>query len=319
MKHLRSLLYVSCILLAMILICTSCGAVGSSDTAYDIAPEGYNSYTSEDVLVEEPADGNSGAQSKVELHNDNTSSVDNNRKIIVRTELDVQTKEFDTLMDAIDSKVAELGGYVEAATVHGTAMNSHSTRYAELVIRIPAETDDDFTAFISDHSVITRRAVDTDDVTLQYVDMESRLSVLRAEKESLEALLKQATAMEDIIVVTEKLTEVISEIESYQSQLRVFDNLIDYSTVTLNIDEVEYTSQVEEQSAWVTIWNNLKKNFANMWDGVVAVFVFLISAIPYLIPFAVIGLIVLLIIRRSVRRRRKTAERAKIAEESKDE
>ena len=46
---------------------------------------------------------------------------------------------------------------------------------------------------------------------------------------------------------------MIYEIESYESQLRTYDNLIDYTTVTIYISEVERTIAAENQSIWQEI------------------------------------------------------------------
>ena len=150
-----------------------------------------------------------------------------------------------------------------------------------------------------------RKSVSTEDVTLQYVDMESRVEVLEAEKESLENLLKSAATMSDIIAVREKLTEVIETIESYKSQLRTYDNLVSYSTVYIEIDEVERTVVVEKQNTWQKIGTNLKNNFANVWNATVSIFIFFVSCIPYLIPFAIIAAIVVVIILINSRKNRK--------------
>ncbi len=225
------------------------------------------------------------------------------RKIIETIELTVETKEFDQLISSIEQQITQLGGYVENSNIWGREMESYDMRSAEMTIRIPAEKSGDFSGYIAENSVVVRRAVNTEDVTLQYVDMESRVAALRAEKAALEKLLKNADKVEDIISVRDKLTDVIYEIESYESQLRTYDNLVSYATITIWIDEVERTTVVEKQNAWQKIGTNLKNNFANMWDGVVAVFVFAVSAIPYFIPFAVIAGVILLIIKLSKKKK----------------
>lgn len=226
-----------------------------------------------------------------------TGNVQENRKIIENMELSVETKEFSKLLASVEEQISQMGGYIENSNIYGREIDSEENRSAELVVRIPAEKSKDFSGYIAENSVVVHRSVNTEDVTLEYVDMESRVAALRAEKDALEKLLKNAEKVEDIISVRSQLTEVIYEIESYESQLRTYDNLVSYATVTIWIEEVERTTVVEKQNAWQQIGTNLKNNFANMWDGVVAVFVFVISAIPYLIPFGVIAGIILLFIR----------------------
>lgn len=210
------------------------------------------------------------------------------RKIIQNIELNLQTKEFVSLMEKLEKEIADLGGYVEESTSLGLDPNSYQHRSAHLVVRIPAEKSGNFDSFVSENSVVTSRSVTTEDVTLQYVDMESRVKALTLEKEALEEILKKAENVEDIISIRSQLTNVIHEIESYESKLRTFDNLVDYCTVNIHISEVERTAIVEKQTVWQKIGTNLKNGFENVGKGLVALFVFLISAIPYLIPIAAI-------------------------------
>ncbi len=290
---------------------TACGAADGA-----ISDHGYvqNTFTEQfdDMHEEYATDAEAPASSAVTGTANNTSSTapDSARKIIENLELSVQTKEFDTLMENIYTQVETLGGYIENSSISGRSMDSSNTRYAQMTLRIPAENSDTFTAFMSENSVITRQEVRTEDVTLQYVDMQSRVSALETEKATLERLLAEATSIDDILSITEKLTNVIADIESYRSQLRVYDNLVDYTTVTVYIDEVEFTVVGGELNTWQKIGANLRANFAGMWRGVKAIFVFLISAIPYLIPFAVIGVIVLLIVRHNIKKRRKKSVEA---------
>ena len=134
--------------------------------------------------------------------------------------------------------------------------------------------------------------------------MESRAAVLEAEKEALQNLLKSATKTSDIIEIRDKLTSVIGDIESYKSQLRTYDNLVSFSTVSINIVEVERTAIVEKQNTWQKIGTNLKNNFINVWNFLVSAFIFIISAIPYLIPIAIIVTVIVIIFK--IRKKKKT-------------
>lgn len=277
---------------AVILIIFMFAGCGASEKSYN--------YVAEDSVAYED-----NASVSVSGSTATSDTVSDNRKIIENIDLSVQTKEFDTLLENVNKQITELGGYVESSSIYGREYNSNNTRTAEITIRIPADKSGDFTNFVSENSVIVRKSVSTEDVTLQYVDMESRVEVLEAEKESLENLLKSAATMSDIIAVREKLTEVIETIESYKSQLRTYDNLVSYSTVYIEIDEVERTVVVEKQNIWQKIGTNLKNNFANVWNATVSIFIFFVSCIPYLIPFAIIAAIVVVIILINSRKNRK--------------
>lgn len=240
-----------------------------------------------DIMTEEYS-------AEVDLSNE-SKTVSDNRKIIENINLSVQTKEFDKLIENLNKQITKLGGYIESSNIYGREYDSLSTRSAEYTVRIPSDKSASFTEFVSESCVIVNKSISTDDVTLKYVDMESRIKVLEAEKAALENLLKNAASTSEIIEIRDKLTKVIGDIESYKSQLRTYDNLVSYSTVKINIDEVERTAVVEKQNTWQKIGTNLKNNFVNVWNFLVNLFVFVISAIPYLIPIVVILIIVFII------------------------
>ena len=88
---------------------------------------------------------------------------------------------------------------------------------------------------MSEEANVTYSSESTEDVTLAYTDMQSHVAALRTEQETLLSMLGQAQSMEDILAIQTQLTQVRYEIESYESQLRVYDNQVDYSTVYLDI------------------------------------------------------------------------------------
>ena len=290
-----------CALMVTVFVLFSLTACGASDGAdkggamYDEYVD--NGFTSEEYLTTDDVE--------VDASSSNTSSVKDSRKIIERIEYSVQTKTFDKLVSTLESKAVSCGGYVESSDVSGNAYDDSDSRYATYVFRIPSDKVVDFTTYLSDNSTVTNKSVNTEDVTLEYVDIESRIKALKTEKESLEALLKNASSTSEIIEIRDMLTEVIYEIESYESRLRTFDNLIDFTTITIHVDEVEHPDVVKEQNFIQRIGSNLSKNFRNVWDFLVEFVVFIISALPYILLVGVNVVAVILIIKFSIKRRRK--------------
>ena len=75
------------------------------------------------------------------------------------------------------------------------------------------------------------------------------------------------------------------------------------------VDEVEHTAIIEEQGTWEEIGTNLARNFETVGDVLVNLFVFFVSTIPYMLPFGVIAIIVIVIIKLSAKSRRKKAQK----------
>ncbi len=216
-----------------------------------------------------------------------STSLTEGRKIIQNFEYHVETKTFDALLEKIKDEVKSLGGYIEESRTSGNRLEKAQNRYANMILRIPSARSTDLSEFLSKESVIVSENVRSEDVTMQYIDSESRVGALRSEKEALEEILKKASTVEEIISIRSQLTQVIYEIESYESKLRSYDNQVEYSTVSLSVSEVERITVVEEQNAFQEIATNLKNNFRYVGEGLVSIFVFLVSAIPFLLIPAV--------------------------------
>lgn len=295
MKNKCSLRILAFVLLTLILsafLC-ACGSDSVVDNGYISAEKG-NSYLTDDSFSD-------SAASKSE----ESASVKDTRKIIETIFYRVQTKNFDEFVTTLEAQALSAGGYVEQSDISGNAYNDVGSRYATFTFRIPSDKVDDFTDTVSDNSTVTSKTVNTEDVTLEYVDIESRIKAMKVEKESLEELLSTATSTTEIIEIRDMLTDVIYEIESYESQLRTFDNLVDYTTITINIDEVEHPKVVHEQTTWQRIGTNLADNFRDLWNFLVELFVFVVSSLPYLLFIGVIVVLVIVLVKLSIKKSKK--------------
>ncbi len=296
MKNKCSLRILAFVLMTLILssfLC-ACGSDSTMNKGY-ISEEKENSYLTDDSFSDTAA-GDASEES---------ASVKDARKIIETIFYHVQTKNFDEFVSTLETQALSVGGYIEQSDVSGNTYDDVGSRYASFTFRIPSDKVDDFTNTVSDNSTVTSKTVNTEDVTLEYVDMESRIKALKVEKESLEQLLSSATSTTEIIEIRDMLTDVIYEIESYESQLRTFDNLIDYTTITVEISEVEHPVVVHEQTTWQRIGTNLADNFRGLWNFLVELFVFIVSSLPYLLFVGVIVVLVILLVKLSIKKSKK--------------
>ena len=229
-----------------------------------------------------------------------SSSVAANRKLIRRVNLNVETETYDELLSKVEQMIASAGGYIESMDAY-TRYDSTS-RNAYLTIRIPANRLDAFTRDVGEVSNVINRSESTQDVTLTYVDMQSRKEALTIEQERLMVLLEKAETLTDLLEIESRLTEVRYELERIESQLRTYDNLVDYATVSLDIREVEVLTDVAEKGFWEKIGDGFLDSVSGLWNGIKTVFSFLLTASPYLLVFVILPLTILFII---LRRKRK--------------
>ena len=235
-------------------------------------------------------------------------AVPEGQKIITTLNLYAQTENMDPLLEQINGKIAQLGGYMEAQEIYnGSTYDNYRYRNAYLTIRIPADQLDSFVAMVKEEANVVRQSTSTENVTLTYVGIESRITALETERDRLLELLEQAENMEDLLLIEARLTEVQAELENYTSQKRVLDNKIDYSTIYLDLEEVkEYTSiEKEPETFWQRIGNGLTRNLKNIGEGFVDFVVWLIVAVPYLLILGVIAFVVIVIIKKAKKKKAK--------------
>jgi len=231
-------------------------------------------------------------------------------KIIKKVSMTVETRNFDALITTINDKIEGLGGYVESSSINGNRYyNSEENRQGRIVARIPQERLDEFTDFVNEAANVIHSEMNTENVTLKYVDIESRIKALQIEQERLFALLEKEDTLDDIITLESRLSDIRYELQNYESQIRTMDNQVQYSTVTLTIYEVERITPVaeEKKTVWNRIHNGLSDTLYDISEGVKNFIVLFVVNLPYLIIWGGIFAIGVLIFRGFYRRYRRNA------------
>lgn len=302
--------------LAVCLLLAGCGgsngqmmstSEAKSEAAYDYAEYADEVYGESYVEVEEEAGAGASDDDAV------TESAASERKLIRNVSMSVETEQFDELIGNISVKTSELGGYIEnievwSSSYYGYSSDENGTRQADYVLRIPKESLDSFISLVESGTNVVRREESVEDVTLTYVDMESHKDALFTEQKRLLELLEQAEDMESVLAIEERLTQVRYRIQSMESQLRTYDNQVDYSTLRLHINEVARITAVDKQS----VWSEISGGFLNSLYGVGrALRNFLVGVIvnlPYLIVWAAVIAVIVLVIKKAAKRSRRKKE-----------
>lgn len=310
MRKRKSIMLV--MILSLMLALMGCGKAVTQDMAMTESMSA-SAPKMESVL----ADGEFGmsenlsAEMKITEEQGQSQTAMEDRKLIKTVDMRVETKSFDQTMIAVKEKVEELGGYIESMeTYNGSSYSTYrSTRNSNMTIRIPKQHLETFLETVSDISNVVRRSENVEDVTLTYVDLESHKKVLLTEQETLINLLKKAEAIEDIITIESRLSDVRYQIESMESQLRTFDNKVDYSTIYLDIEEVRELTPVKEETVWEQISGGFLKSLRDIKDGLVNFGIWFVVNIPYFVLWAIVLVAAILVIRGLLKLRAKNGGR----------
>ena len=302
----------------MVLGLTACGASGAmKETASMdmVAPEeSYKSSVSMDsawndsyAKVEVESAGGVISNSAMTQGTVTDSSV-TTRKTIKTAHLNLQTLEFDAFAGALDAKIQEVGAYLQYANVSGKNYYG-GRRSANYTVRVPQQHLDAFLAGVEGIATVTSKTLGEEDVTLSYVDTESRLKSLQIEQERLFALLEKADSLDAIIKLENRLSEVRYQIENYQAQLRTYDDKIAYSTVNIYVSEVTRVTEPEAETLWERIQRGWSDTMYDIAVGAADFVVWFISNIPYLVFWAVVIVAGVMFVRKKRNQRLKNNTR----------
>ena len=269
------------LLLCTALLLSGCGAGKSSYAANEQAYPAETAAASYDAGTYDAASGGSGSGAELPQ----------GRKFIITMNVDAETDDLDSALSRLNTALAEVSGYIQDQNIYNGSAYYSGRRYrsASLTLRIPADSLDGFQADVASLANVTSSSRSSEDVTLQYVDTESRITALKTEQDRLMELLSQAETMADLLEIESRLTQVRSDLESYTSQLKVLENQVDYATMYLNLSEVTEYTPVAEKTRLQKIGEGFVKSLKDLGNGILDFGVWILVELPYLIVIGLVG------------------------------
>ena len=316
-----------CLLLVLLLSlsCCACGdafAPIAGSAKEDVDYYYGSSYAAEDAFYEPSADwtydsaemgGTNGFSAVAEptAARGEDAPAERPGKIIYSADVQVETTDFDASLTKLDELVQEYGGWVESSSVNGSNYNDRSRgnvsrRSANYTLRFPYDRFDALMNSLSSLGNVPYTHTYTQNVTAQYYDVQARLTAYTAQEQRLLEMMEIAETVEDIIILEDRLTEIRYQIESLQSTLNNWDRQVSYSTVYLDLTEVqEYTPEPYVQPSF---GQRLLSALEDGWEGVSNfledLLFFLAEALPTLLLLAVISVPVVLLARLGAKKRK---------------
>ncbi|WP_260983506.1 DUF4349 domain-containing protein [Cytobacillus oceanisediminis] len=216
------------------------------------------------------------------------------RMVIFNAEMDITVKNFENARNSLEEKAQSYNGYI---------VQSDSNRYDDeqqsgmMTFRIPQEH---FHAFLNDAQglsvQVNNRRVSGQDVTEEYVDLESRLKSKKAVEARLLEFMKDSQKTEDLLKISSDLADVQEEIEQIAGRKKFLENQTAYSTVTISLQEtLVAVPKIDNEN--LNTWQKIQKQFADNINILLAagsgIIVFLVGNLPIIL---IVGTIVAAII-----------------------
>jgi hypothetical protein len=215
------------------------------------------------------------------------------RKVIKRGDIRFQAKSMQETTNFITENVKDLKGYISSDNVY----NSEDRITQRIEIRIPSDSFDDLLARISDNAGrIEFKNVQVQDVTEEYVDIESRLKVKKDLENRYRELLSRAKTVQEILSIEKELGTLRSDIESIEGRLKYLKDQVSLSTLI-----VEY---YELTRSTLNFSSKFGQAVVMGWKYLISFIIGLVHLWPFVL---IIGIIVMITLRFNKRKRAKNA------------
>lgn len=291
------------------LLLTGCASTEKSDI-------NYGDKESPDVVMTQAEgvaapDGNENSASPaVDLGELDTSG----KKIIYTANITIEVVDATETIKVISTAASELGGYVSNSSFN----KDEDVASGTITIRIKPEQYTALTAKIGTLGEVLESSLSSQDVTYDYVDIESRLSNAESQETQLLGIMSQAVKIDDILKVRTELNIVQQEIELYKGQLRYMDSMVGYSTVTINVTElyVPKAPEINENEGVIArwsssyVWKSIVKGFNNSVAFIVNFFSALLIFLSYVLIPVLILVPVVLVLRLIIRKVKKGKDKS---------
>ena len=264
---------------ASVLVLTACG--NSTETLADI---GTNGMASEAAWSTDAAMPTAKSYSEERTDYDATYSseaeaIKNSMMIARNARLTVDVGNLEDFNTNLEKSVEEFGGYFTNSNIENYSSEWSSDRYAYYTFKIPADKLDSFLNKLDGETSVTQRSVQSEDISLQYVDNEARLSTLKTEKENLLKLMDSTTQVSDIIEIENRLSDIQYELDSAEQQKRLMEGRVKYSEVDLTAHEERNVEHPIQKAFEI----NFREKALEGIENAVQIFVGIITAIPAII------------------------------------
>jgi hypothetical protein len=237
------------------------------------------------------------------------------RMVIMNADVTVVVADPQAKADAIVRMAQQMGGYVVSMQMYQTELyNGVRVPAGYISIRIPhARLEAALDQIKADAVEVRNEARTSQDVTAQYVDLESQLRNLEQAESDLLEIMKQATEnpgndsttkTQDVLNVHNHIVSIRGQIEQIKGQMNYYKDVTDTSLVNVNLI-AEETVQPIQIGPWSPkgAWNQAIQDLVEFWhDFVDALIRFFVLILPVLVltvgPFALIAWAVVAGVRR---------------------
>jgi hypothetical protein len=222
------------VLSVVLLLTVGCGAMGAAPVPQYAASE----QAAVDVMYEVEVAG---------AFRDTAATEVTIERLVIRTaSMDLIVPTTEEAMAQVQDLVEELGGYIVSQNTY----QYQDGVQADITLRVPSESFDTALDELREMATtVVHESISGQDVTEEYVDLDSRLRHLEAVEEQLLEFLEEAEDTEAVLAVYEQLSYTQQEIEQVTGRMEYLRDQASMATITVNLTP-DALAQPLEVSGW---------------------------------------------------------------------
>jgi len=160
-----------------------------------------------------------------------------NRMIVKNADVRLTVKDTDVAIDRATQIIGDAGGYIVSSRVWYQDYYGNNLKYATITIGVPV---DEFEKVLSRLRGLALKVVDEtasgDDVTEQYVDLQSQLTNLESTRARIQDFLQDAKTVDEALRINMELANIEAQIEQIKGRMNYLNDRSAYSTITTNLE-----------------------------------------------------------------------------------
>jgi hypothetical protein len=160
-----------------------------------------------------------------------------NRMIIKNADVRLMVKDTDVAIDRATQIIGDVGGYIVSSRVWYQDYYGNNLKYAAVTIGIPVDEFERTLVKLRDLAVrVVDEVASGDDVTEQYVDLQSQLTNLEATRARIQDFLKDSKTVDEALRINQELANIEAQIEQIKGRMNYLNDRSAYSTITINFE-----------------------------------------------------------------------------------
>lgn len=238
---MKRILPISLIVIAMLGL-AACGSSAMATEApaqfYNVSPEmGGAPAIAQDAALPPGEPAAKSAEQSTANSGSGVAATSVERIVIKNADLSIVVADVEGRMKAIQKMAEGMGGFVVSSNLY----QSYTSNYievpeAQIVIRVPSEKLEEALNQIKKDAVeVQTENISGQDVTAEYVDLQSRLKNYEAAEAQLNKILEKATDTTDVVNIFNQLVYYREQIEIVKGQIKYYDEAAALSAISARI------------------------------------------------------------------------------------